>query len=71
MEIEPPVILMVMDMQNDFCSRKGAFANAGFSVEGIEAIIPNIKTVVERCAEARIPIVATRLTILEDLDGSG
>ncbi len=69
MEIEPPVILMVMDMQNDFCSREGAFARAGFSVEGIEAIIPTIKTVVETCAEARIPIVATRLTILEDLDG--
>ena len=23
---EPPVILMVMDMQNDFCSRDGVFA---------------------------------------------
>ena len=69
MEIEPPVILMVMDMQNDFCNREGAFARAGFSVEGIEAIVPTVKTVIEACAEVRIPIVATRLTILEDLDG--
>ena len=66
---EPPVILMVMDMQNDFCSRDGVFARNGFSVEAIEAIVPRIKPVMEACLEARIPIVATRLTILEDLDG--
>ena len=69
MDLEAPVILMVMDMQNDFCSREGVFARNGFGVEGIEAIVPSIKAVMDACLGTRIPIVATRLTILEDLDG--
>lgn len=69
MTFEPRVVLMVMDMQNDFCSPKGVFARNGFSVTAIEAIVPNIKRVMDVALTNRIPIVATKLTILEDLDG--
>ena len=69
MKIEPPVILMVMDMQNDFCSHEGVFARNGFSVDAIEPIVPRIRTVMDSCLNSRIPVVATRLTVLEDLVG--
>lgn len=62
-------VLMVCDMQRDFCDRDGVFARNGFDVTPIEKIIPNIKRVMEACKAKRIPIVATKLTILTDLDG--
>lgn len=69
MELEPRVVLMVMDMQNDFCSREGVFARNKFSVAAIDEITPNIRRVMEAAKAKKIPIVATKLTILEDLDG--
>ena len=60
---------MLMDMQNDFCKRDGVFARNNFSVDAIEEIVPRIRRVMEACLSARIPIVATKLTILTDLDG--
>lgn len=61
--------LMVMDMQNDFCRTEGVFARNGFSVEAIERIIPSIKKVMQACKKLRIPIIASKLTILTNLDG--
>ena len=63
--------LMVMDMQRDFCDRDGVFARNGFSPEAIEKIIPSVARVMQACKVARIPIVATKLTVLEDMDGQG
>ncbi len=62
--------LMVMDMQNDFCHRQGVFARNGFSVDAIEEIAPRIKVVMDLCKELRVPIIATKLTILTDLSGN-
>lgn len=62
-------VLMVMDMQRDFCSRDGVFARNGFSVEAIEAIVPRIVRVMEACHRHRVPIIASKLTVLTDLDG--
>ena len=70
MKIERPA-LMVMDMQNDFCKRDGVFARNGFSVDAIEVIIPHIKKVMDECINAGIPVLASKLTILEDLKGNG
>ena len=63
-------VLMVMDMQRDFCGRDGVFARNGFSVEAIEAIVPRIVRVMEVCRRHRVPIIASKLTVLTDLDGS-
>jgi ureidoacrylate peracid hydrolase len=63
-------VLMVMDLQRDFCSRDGVFARNGFSVEAIEAIVPRIGRVMEACRQRGVPIVASKLTVLTDLDGS-
>ncbi|MFQ5960603.1 MAG: cysteine hydrolase family protein [Candidatus Methylomirabilales bacterium] len=62
-------VLMVMDLQNDFCSRDGVFARNGFKVDAIEAIIPTVARVMEECKRRRIPTVASKLTILTDLEG--
>lgn len=62
-------VLMVMDLQNDFCSRDGVFARNGFKVDAIEAIVPTVARVMEECTARRIPTVASKLTILTDLDG--
>lgn len=69
MKLEPKVVLMVMDMQNDFCSREGVFARNGFSVAAIEKITPNIKRAMDAARVKRIPIIASKLTVLEDPDG--
>jgi ureidoacrylate peracid hydrolase len=66
-----PTALMVMDMQRDFCDRDGVFARNGFSPEAIEKIIPAVARVMQVCKTSRIPIVATKLTVLEDMDGRG
>lgn len=70
MAYEPKsTVLMVMDMQRDFCDRDGVFARQGFDVSSIEAIIPTLARVMQACKQRRIPIVATKLTVLLDLDG--
>jgi nicotinamidase-related amidase len=63
-------VLMVCDMQRDFCDHDGVFARNGYDVSAIWEIVPNIKRVMEACKAKRIPIVATKLTILTDLDGN-
>jgi ureidoacrylate peracid hydrolase len=62
-------VLMVMDMQRDFCDRDGVFARHGSDVTSIEAMVPTLARVMQACKERRIPIVATKLTVLLDLDG--
>jgi nicotinamidase-related amidase len=62
-------VLMVMDMQRDFCNRDGVFARNGFDVSPIEAIVPAIARVMQACQARRVPTVATKLTVLTDLDG--
>jgi ureidoacrylate peracid hydrolase len=62
-------VLMVMDMQRDFCDRDGVFPRHGFDVASIEAMIPTLARVMQACKQRRIPIVATKLTVLLDLDG--
>jgi nicotinamidase-related amidase len=63
-------VVMVMDMQRDFCSRDGVFARNGFSVDAIEVIVPRIARVVAECRRRRIPTIASKLTVLTDLDGT-
>jgi len=66
---EQKYILMVMDMQNDFCAESGVFASNGFDCKPINPIIPRIAKFMEFSKKRRIPIVASQLTILTDLEG--
>jgi len=62
-------VLMVMDMQRDFCDRDGVFPRHGFDPSAIEAIVPALARVMQACKQRRLSIVATKLTVLLDLDG--
>lgn len=66
----PRTILMVMDMQRDFCDSDGAYARHGFDVTPAQPLVPRITKVMEAFRARRWPIVATQLTILTDLDGN-
>ncbi len=61
--------LILEIMQNEFASPEGEFWKHGLSGESVQRIIPGLRRVCEACKSARIPIIATRLTILTDLDG--
>jgi ureidoacrylate peracid hydrolase len=61
--------LILEIMQNEFASPEGEFWKHGLSGESVQRIIPGLRRVCEACKAARIPIIATRLTILTDLDG--
>ncbi len=52
--------LLVIDMQNGFCSEKGARAQAGLDISMPRAIIPNIAALVESCRGAGMPIFWSR-----------
>lgn len=66
-------VLMLMDMQNDFCHPDGVFARNGFGhmVASADEIAPRIYEVTKAAKEAGIPVVTTKLTVLTDRDGRG
>ncbi|MFQ5920928.1 MAG: cysteine hydrolase family protein [Nitrososphaerales archaeon] len=52
--------LVVIDMQNGFCSKGGSYDKLGMNISHYQSIIPNIKTVIEKCRKAGIPIFYTQ-----------
>lgn len=67
------MVLMAMDLQNDFCHPDGVYGRggAGFAhVPGAASeIMPRVLGVLRACKEADVPIVATRLLVLQDKQG--
>jgi ureidoacrylate peracid hydrolase len=61
--------LLVEIMQNDIASPEGEFWQHGLSGESVQQIIPNLRRVCQACKAARVPIIATRLTVLTNLEG--
>lgn len=62
--------LIVELMQNDNVDPDGVYARHGLPPDAIEVILPNIARVCEACKTRRIPIIATKLTVLTDIDGT-
>jgi ureidoacrylate peracid hydrolase len=52
--------LLVIDMQNDFCHPKGAFASAGLDVSACAAVATVIARLLDRAREAGLTVVFTR-----------
>jgi ureidoacrylate peracid hydrolase len=67
-------ILMVMDLQNDFCHPDGLYGRSGKGFEHVPAaaslILPTILEVMRTCRALHIPIVATKLLVLTDPSGN-
>jgi len=54
--------LVVVDMQNDYCSGRGALAMSGMDVSNMERRAPKIASFLESCRKLGIFIVHTRMT---------
>jgi ureidoacrylate peracid hydrolase len=67
--------LLVMDLQNDFCHPGGLYGRSGDGFDHVPAaaaeLLPRILAVSRACKSLRVPIVATKLVVLTDLDGRG
>jgi ureidoacrylate peracid hydrolase len=63
MKVDPKeTALIVVDMQNDFCSPNGLYDRLGKDIEPYRKIIPNVKRLIEVCRKKGITIFFTRAT---------
>src|SRR5437868_6599739 len=51
--------LLVIDMQNGFIHEKGTLGISGVNVGRLAAIVPAMKTLIERCHQAGVPVIWT------------
>jgi ureidoacrylate peracid hydrolase len=52
--------LLVIDMQNGFCSPAGGLAGAGVDITRQQAVVPRVAELVRLCRGAEIPVVWTK-----------
>lgn len=52
--------LLIVDMQNGFCSKGGSYDKLGIDLSHYQKIIPNIKMVVSYCRKIGIPVFYTQ-----------
>jgi ureidoacrylate peracid hydrolase len=63
--------VVVVDMQNDFASPGGMFDRAGLPIVGIQAIVPNVRAVIDAARRAGIFIAYLKMAFQADLVDSG
>ncbi len=54
-------VLLVIDVQNDFCAKDGIIAKSGRNISSIEKAIKNLQRVIDEARNNRIPIIFFRL----------
>lgn len=63
--------VLVVDVQNDFATPGGMFARAGIDISCIQAIVPNIRAIVDIAHERGLPVVFLKMAFQLDLSDSG
>src|SRR5262245_11037868 len=64
--------VVVVDMQNAFASKGGMLDIAGIDIEGAQAVVRSIRTLLDAARSADIPIVYLQVGYKRDLsDGGG
>ncbi len=63
-----PIALLILDMQNDLCHPEGVYARHGLAANHVSVILPNLINTIHFCHKNKIPVIATQLTVLTDLD---
>ncbi len=63
--------VIVVDMQNDFASPGGMFDLAGLPIEGIQAIVPNVRAVADAARRNGMFIAFLKMAFQPDLADSG
>ena len=67
-EFKRPVLLVV-DMQNDFCHPDGWVAAHGGSIERTNAVIPKVRELIELARNKKIPIIHTQIALTDETGG--
>ncbi|MBX6353614.1 MAG: cysteine hydrolase [Thermoflavifilum sp.] len=62
--------LIIIDMQEDFCSPEGVYARGGVNVQSFRSILPSICKAMRAAEHLRMPRIASLFTIFEDVDGT-
>ena len=71
-ELDPSTTaVVVVDMQNDFASPGGMFDRAGLPIAGIQAIVPNVRAVLDAARRAGIFVAYLKMAFQPDLADSG
>lgn len=63
--------VVVVDMQNDFASPGGMFDLAGIDITCIQAVVPNVRAVLESARANELPIVYVKMGFRPDLEDAG
>ena len=63
--------VVVVDMQNDFASPGGMFDLAGIDISCIQAIVPNVRSVLASARANELPIVYLKMGFRPDLEDAG
>ena len=58
------VALLVIDMQNGFCRPDGSMARLGLDTSMCEAVIPQVRGLVDAAHDADVPVIFTRYVYL-------
>ncbi len=58
--------LLVVDMQNDLISEKGAYARGGDDTTAVRAVVPTVAALVETARSIDVPVIYTQNTTLPD-----
>lgn len=54
-------VLLVIDMQNDFCSPEGNMAKIGKDIRFIQKMVPNLSRLLEICRSAGMRVIFTKM----------
>ncbi len=63
--------VVVVDMQNDFASPGGMFDRAGIDITCIQAIVPNVRAILESARANKLPVVYLKMGFHPDLVDAG
>ncbi len=63
-----PTSFLILNLQNDLCHEEGVYAKQGLTFKQKEEIIPPLLKALSFCKEKKIPIIASCLTVLVDLE---
>jgi ureidoacrylate peracid hydrolase len=63
--------VVVVDLQNDFASPGGMFDRAGLPITGIQAIVPNVRAVLDAARRSGIFVAYLKMAFQPDLADSG
>jgi len=51
--------LLVIDLQNAFCHKDGTLGRSGLDTDHLGSVIPRLRTVIEACRQADMPVIWT------------